>query len=109
MLTKREAADIISEELGRPVKAWMVEHAVKQGRLRADKSPGRRGDYLINEEDLRRLVGEIRERRAREAPTDDGPAAGGQASTAWDYLPERPMESFWIGDWKRWRRWSRRD
>ena len=109
MLNSHEAAEILSKELGRPVKAWMVEHAIKQGRLRAEKGPGRRGGYLIAEEELRRLVDEIRETRAREAVEEGRSVADGHTDGAWDYLPERPMESFWFGDWKRWRRRSRRE
>ncbi len=108
-LTIHEAAEILSKELGRPVKAWMVEHAIKQGRLRAEKGPGRRGDYVIADEDLLRMIDEIRETRAREAAEEGRSEADGHAADAWDYLPERPMESFWFGDWRRWRRCPRRE
>jgi hypothetical protein len=106
-LSKEKAAEILSDELGRPVRAWMVEHAIRQGRLQAERGPGRRAAYLIPEEELHRLVEEIHEKRAGEAQQEGTWVAEGKFADAWDYLPEHPMESFWIGDWKRWMRWSR--
>jgi hypothetical protein len=105
LLTIDEAAEILSVEVGRPVKAWMVEFAIKEGRLRAEKKPGRRGSYLIPEEELRRLVAEMRQAHPQDARGAQGSDAGGPTLTAWDYLAERPLESLWFGDWfGRWRR-----
>jgi hypothetical protein len=105
--TTKEAAEILSDALSRPVKAWMVEHAIKQGRLQAEKGSGGRAAHLVPDEELHRLVAEIHEKRAREAQHEETSGREGHAVDAWDHLPENPMESFWIGDWKRWKRWSR--
>jgi hypothetical protein len=88
LLTTEEAARLLREELGWPLRAADVESAAKRGRLRAEKGPGRH-DYLIPEEELLRFVEEHRD----EKRTDTQRKRAEELEAAvWEGVPRNGME-----------------
>ena len=75
LLTTKEAAQALTEGLGKPVSPRNVLEAVKRGRLKGTRSgDGSRSPYLIPEEEVRKILEEKRPaldaRRLREALLD---------------------------------------
>jgi hypothetical protein len=62
LISTTEAARVLSEGLGRPIKPRNVQDAARRGRLRAKKAGGPRSPYLIEEEDVFRVLREAQER-----------------------------------------------
>jgi hypothetical protein len=95
LLTPKEAAALLADALGWPVKAGDVKDAVKRGRLKAEDGPGR-NEILIPEAELLRLIEEhgkdAAENRAR---------AEEQQGAIWDLLPKRSSDFLWRVNWKR--------
>ena len=56
LLTVKEAARVLSEGLGRPIKPRNVQDAARRGRLQAERGPGRGGPYLIPEEEVLQVL-----------------------------------------------------
>ena len=48
LLTTREAAEMLSEGMGRNITAARIEDAIQRGRLQAEKDPGDHDRYLVS-------------------------------------------------------------
>jgi hypothetical protein len=88
LLTTYEAADLLSEGLGRNVRPGNLETAIKEGRIRGQKAAGGEKGYVIPADEVIRIL---------EQTYDD---ADGSAQ-AWDLIPSRPTDLLWGTGWKR--------
>ena len=97
LLTVREAAETLSDGLGRPVTRGEVKDAIKRGRLRAEKKPGLWGAYQIPRDEVGRVL---------EEHCTDKTLSGLDELTArtWDSMPRGTRDVFWRPEWKSWRR-----
>lgn len=73
LLTTAEAAQVLAEALGKPVRARNVQDAARKGRIRGEKKPGRSGHYLIPEEELQRILEERKLSQGEKAGADPRP------------------------------------
>ena len=97
LLTVGEAAEALSDGLGRPVSRGEVKNAVKRGRLRAEKKPGLWGAYQIPRDEVQRVLEEHR--------TDTTLSGLDELrANAWDLVPRSTRDVLWRSEWRKWRR-----
>jgi excisionase family DNA binding protein len=97
LLTVGEAAEALSDGLGRPVGRGEVKDAVKRGRLRAEKKPGLWGGYRIPRDEVQRVL--------EEHCTDKTLSGLDELRAhAWDLVPRSTGDVLWRSEWKSWRR-----
>jgi hypothetical protein len=82
LLTIHESADLLSEGLGRNVKATSLERAIKEGRIRGQKAPEGQKGYVIPSDELVRILEETYR------DVDD-------TAQAWDLVPSRGSDLLW--------------
>ncbi len=97
LLTVREAAEALSDGLGRPVSRGEVKDAIKRGRLRAEKKPGLWGAYQIPRDEVQRVLEEPRTDKALSGLDE-------LMAHAWDSLPQSTRDVLWRPGWKSRRR-----
>ena len=97
LLTVREAAEVLSDGLGRPVRRGEVKDAIKRGRLRAEKKPGLWGAYQIPRDEVQRVLEEHRTDKTLSALDE-------LRAHAWDSMPRGTRDVLWRPEWKSWRR-----
>jgi hypothetical protein len=93
LLSLREAATILSDELGRPVRVAEIKYAVKEGRVRAEKGPGRWARYRIPEDEVQRILSE---HRAKKLSLEEE-----REAQVWDLLPRGPVDIWLRPPWMR--------
>jgi hypothetical protein len=59
LLSRSEAARVLSEGLGRPIKIRNVQDVAKRGRPRAEKAGGLRSPYRTEEAEVLRVLKEV--------------------------------------------------
>jgi hypothetical protein len=90
LFTVSEAADILSEGLGRQVKRRNLENAVKAGRIRGRQSTEGRG-HLIPVDEIVRILEENRD-------------SVHPFLEAWDMIPANGFDLLWRPGWGKRRR-----
>jgi hypothetical protein len=97
LLTVGEAAEALSDGLGRLVSRGEVKDAVKRGRLSAEKRPGLWGAYQIPSDEVQRVL--------EEHSTDKTPSGLDELRAhAWDLVPRSTRDVLWRSEWKSRRR-----